>query len=117
MSFEFATHLANFATEELVLARKELRCINDRYQKLYNEHENLKEAMLEMEKKMRELEQTVASQDEELARHREWSSEYILREMYEEMAKGPSFESGNIEMLLNAKYTAACQIEEIKSRF
>ena len=66
MSIEFAAHLANFAADELVATREELREVSESHEKLYNDYENLKEAMIEMEKKMRELEQTVARQDEEL---------------------------------------------------
>jgi predicted RNase H-like nuclease (RuvC/YqgF family) len=117
MSLEFAAHLANFAADELVSTRKELRNVEDRHEKLYNDHENLKEAMIEMEKKMRELEQTVASQDEELARREEaeknWSIPHILREIEDEWAKATP-DTDKIKKLDN-KYEAAVKIEELKS--
>jgi predicted nucleic acid-binding Zn-ribbon protein len=117
MSIEFAAHLANFAADELVSTRKELRNIEDRHEKLYNDHENLKEAMIEMEKKMRELKQIVASQDEELARRQEaekkWSIPHILSEIDDEWAKAVP-DTYKIQKL-NAKYEAAVKIEELKS--
>ena len=70
MSLDFAAQLANFAADELVSTRKELREVNDRHEKLYNDyenlkydHENLKAAMLEMEKKMQQI---LAAQDKQL---------------------------------------------------
>ena len=106
-----AEHIANFAADELVSTRKELRNVEDRYEKLYNEHENLKEAMIEMEKKLRELEQIVASQDEELTRLRkgeeEWSSERILREIEDEWAR--AYPDEDRIKQLNAKYDSNCR--------
>ena len=117
MSLEFASHLANFAADELVSTRKELKNVEDRHEKLYNDHENLKEAMIEMEKKLRQLEQTVASQAEELARHqeaeKEWSIAHILREIEDEWAKATP-DTDKIKKLDN-KYEAAVKIEELKS--
>lgn len=112
MSLEFATHLANFAADELVSTRKELRNVEDRHEKLYNEHENLKEAMIEMEKKLRELEQIVAIQDEELKRLRkgeedEWSCERILREIEDEWAR--AYPDEDRIKQLNAKYDSNCR--------
>jgi phage shock protein A len=119
MSLEFAAQLANFAADELVSTRKELRCVNSRYEKLYNDHENLKydhenlqqehdklkydhenlqQAMLEMEKKMSAL----------LATHKEQSAEQILREFEEEWSK-PARDYDKIQML-NEKYDAICRV-------
>jgi len=117
MSLEFAAHLANFAADELVSTRKELNCVNNRYKTLYNDHENLKDAMAEMEKKLRQLEKTVARQDEELARREEaekkWSIPHILREIEDEWAKAVP-DTYKIEKL-NAKHEAAVKIEDSKS--
>jgi predicted RNase H-like nuclease (RuvC/YqgF family) len=114
MSLEFAAHLA---TNELVSTHKELRNVEDRHEKLYTEHENLKEAMIEMEKKIRELEQTVSRQDEELARHqeaeKEWSISHILREIDDEWAKATP-DTDKIKKL-GIKYETAVKIEELKS--
>ncbi len=119
MSLEFAAQLANFAADELVSTRKELRCINSRYEKLYNDHENLKydhenlkeahenlkeahenlqQEMLEMEKKMSAL----------LATHKEQSGEQILREFEHEWSK-ETRDYDKIQML-NKKYDAICRL-------
>jgi len=94
----------------MVSKSKELRDIEER-------HENLKKAMVEMEKKMREPEQTVASQNEELKRRQEaekkWSIPHIRREIDDELAKAAP-DTYKIEKL-NAKYEAAVKIEEWKS--
>jgi chromosome segregation ATPase len=116
MSLEFATHLANYTSDQLVSTRKELSSINNRYDNLYNDHENLKDAMIEMKKKLRELEQTVASKDEELrASKKEWSTDHILRDLEDEWSNGAS-DIAKIKKL-DAKYEAARQIEELKSGF
>jgi predicted nucleic acid-binding Zn-ribbon protein len=119
MSLEFAAHIANFAADELVSTRKELSCVNLRYEKIYNEHENLKydhenlkEAMLEMEKKMHTLEQELSRLQEA---EQQWSTEYILRESEDEWSK-PTPDTDKIKML-DAKYEAARQIEDIKRSF
>ncbi len=119
MSLEFAAQLANFAADELVSTRKELRCVNSRYEKLYNDHENLKydhenlqqehdklkydhenlkEAMIEMEKKMSAL----------LSSQQEQSPEHILHEIEDEWSKETP-DHDKIKML-NDKYDAVCRM-------
>ncbi len=70
-----------------------------------------------MEKKIRELEQTVSRQDEELARHqeaeKEWSISHILREIDDEWAKATP-DTDKIKKL-GIKYETAVKIEELKS--
>jgi hypothetical protein len=115
MSLEFTARLANFAVDELVSTRKELKNVEDRHEKLYNDHESLKDAMIEMEKKLRTMERLVASQDEELIRLREWSTEHILRELENEWSNAAS-DIAKIKKL-DAKYEVARQIEELKNGF
>ena len=104
--------LAHIAADELVST-------SNIHEKLYNDHENLKETMLEMEKKLRQLERTVASQNEELSRlyktEKEWSPDHILRETEDEWAK----ENPDTDKIkkLDAKYEAAYQISKLKNRF
>lgn len=119
MSLEFAANLAVTAAKELVSTRKELRNVEDRYEKLYNEHENLKESMLVMEKKLIQLEKTVACQNEQVTRlkeaEKEWSTEHILRETEAELAKA-SPDTNKIKQL-NAKYEVAYKFSKLKNSF
>jgi len=98
---EFAASIANYAADELVTTRKELRYMTDQHEKIYNENAELEEKMLEMEKKMLEMEAKLAF----------WSTKHIITEYEAEWSKAIT-DIDKIRMI-EEKYDIACKMESI----
>ena len=98
---EFAASIANYAADELVSTRKELRYMTDQHDKIYNEKSALEEKMLEMEKKMLEMEAKLTT----------WSTKHIITEYEAEWSKAIT-DIDKIRMI-EEKYDIACKMESI----
>jgi hypothetical protein len=105
---EFAASIANYAADELVTTRKELRYMTDQHEKIYNEKAAMEEKMLEMEKKMLEMEKKMLEMEAKLAF---WSTKHILTEYEAEWSKAVT-DINKIRMI-EEKYDIACKMESI----
>ena len=105
---EFAASIANYAADELVTTRKELRYMTDQYEKIYNEKAALEEKMLEMEKKVLEMERKTLEMEAKLTM---WSIKHILTEYEAEWSKAIT-DIDKIRMI-EEKYDIACKMESI----
>lgn len=105
---EFATSIANYAADELVTSRKELRYITDQHEKIYNENAALEEKMLEMEEKILTMEKKMLEMEAKLTM---WSTKHILTEYEAEWSKAVT--DINKIRIIEEKYDIACKMESI----
>jgi hypothetical protein len=105
---EFAASIANYAADELVSTRKELRYMTDQHEKIYNEKSALDEKMLTMEKKMLTMEKKMLEMEAKLTM---WSTKHIITEYEAEWSKAIT-DIDKIRMI-EEKYDIACKMESI----